>query len=132
MKGLDILIVRLLPFVLFIIFGINLTCVWIGIDITILYELHGNSILYALGLFLISLANNKYHCIWNRGMYLFLIIVPLINFADKTLDFIPIANFSLLTISIAYGITILYTSFMAIRHFIQLSIKRYGNGNNQY
>lgn len=132
MKGLDIFIVRLFPFVLFIIFGINLICLWNGKDIRTFYNLHGNSALYALSLFLISLANNKYHCVWNRGMYVFLIIVPIFNFLNALLGILQEQGIYLFIISIAYGITMLYTSFMAIRHFIQLSIKRQRNGNNQH
>ena len=131
MKGLDVFIVRLLPFVLFIIFGIYLSCSWKGVDARIFYYLHTNSFIYSISLFLISLANNKYHCVWNRGMYVFLIIVPIFNFLNALLGILQEQGTYLLIISIAYGITILYTSFMAIRHFIQLSIKRQGNGNNQ-
>lgn len=132
MKGLDIFIVRLLPFVLFIIFGINRACLWNGNDIRTFYNLHGNSALYAIALFSISLANNKYHCVWNRGMYLFLIVVPIFNFLNASFGILREQGTYLIAISILYGIVIIYTSFMATRHFIQLSIKRHKNGNDQY
>ena len=132
MKGLDIFIVRLLPFILFIIFGIYLICSWKGIDVRVFYYLHTNSFIYSLSLFSISLANNKYHCVWNRGMYLFLIIVPIFNFLNASFGILREQGTYLIAISILYGIVIIYTSFMATRHFIQLSIKRHKNGNDQY
>lgn len=132
MKGLDIFIVRLLPFILFIIFGIYLTCPWKGIDVRVFYYLHTNSLLYSFSLFLISLANNKYHCIWNRTMYMFLILMPIMNFVDSVCGIYQEPIEYLIAVSILFVITAIITAFLAIRHFIQLSIKRHNNGNDQY
>ena len=128
MKGLDVLIVRLLPFVLFIILGVNIACCYCGLDVTVSYELHGNSALYALGLFLISLANKRYHCIWNRAMYVFLIFVPTLNFLDATFYFVPSDKVYLGLILGTYLLTIIITAFLAIRHFVLMSKRRLDNG----
>ena len=128
MKGLDVFIVRFLPFILFIIFGINLYCAYNFIDITITYELHGNSFIYALALFIISLSNKKYHCVWNRAMYVFLIAVPIFNFLDAIFVFFEDIDIYIAIIYWAFRITALITAFLAIRHFIQMSKRRMDNG----
>lgn len=120
----DIFIVRMLPFVLFLIFGINLLCTWLGIDISILYHLHSNSALYALALFLISLSNKKYHCIWNRAMYLFLIIVPVLNFTDCWLDYIPTAKCYLIIITVFFVLASISTAYLSVKHFIDTRNKK--------
>ena len=129
MKGLDVFIVRFLPFILFIIFGINLHCAYNFIDITVTYELHGNSFIYALALFIISLSNKKYHCIWNRAMYVFLIVVPIFNFLDAIFVFFEDVDIYIAIIYWAFRITAIITAFLAIRHFVQVSKRRLGRGN---
>lgn len=62
MKGWDIFIVRVLPFLMFIILGINILCCWLGKDTTGLDMLVGNNAIYALSLYLISKSNPIYHC----------------------------------------------------------------------
>lgn len=129
MKGLDVLIVRFLPFILFGIFWCNLYCAEHGLDITITYDLHGNSILYALALFLISLSNKKYHCTYNRAMYVFLIGIPVINFLDSIFFFFEDFDAYL---DIMYWLcrgTALITAYLAIKHFVTMSKKRMNNGN---
>lgn len=128
MKRADILIVRLLPFFLFTLLGINTICCYCGIDITLSYELHGNSALYALGLFLISLANKRYHCIWNRAMYAYLIFIPTINFVDSAFYIFSSDTSYMLTILISYIVTSLITAYLAIRHFVQISKRRMERG----
>lgn len=125
MKKLDILVIRFLPFVLYVWFGVVLLCVGNGVDVSIIYELHGNSAIYALSLFLISLSNRKYHCIWNRAMYVFLISIPLLNFTDALFDFIPTMNAYITIIRVIYILTAIITTYLAIRHFIQMTMKRY-------
>lgn len=117
MKGLDVFIVRFLPFILFIIFGINVLCCYNGVDITITYNLHGNSALYALALYLISLSNKKYHCEWNRAMYLYLISIPIFNFFDAVFDFVKDVDSYLLILNISYLFTAVITAYLAIKHF---------------
>lgn len=128
MKGLDVFIVRFLPFILFIIFGINLHCAYNFIDITITYELHGNSFIYALALFIISLSNKKYHCVWNRAMYIFLIVVPIFNFLDAIFVFFEDIDIYIAIIYWAFRITAITTAFLAIRHFVLMSKRRFDNG----
>lgn len=129
MKGLDVFIVRFLPFILFIVYGLNVWCACADREPFLSYELHGNSILYALSLFLISLANKRYHCIWNRAMYVFLIAVPLFNYIDSVFYIIPTEVAYILAIQISYGLTALVTAYLAIKHFVTMSKRRLGNGN---
>lgn len=128
MKGIDIFIVRFLPFILFIIFGINVLCAYFGCHISDSYNLHGNSTIYASSLFAISLCNNKYHCKWNRAMYLYLIIIPIFNYLDCKLNFVRNTEYYLMILNISYLFTAAYTAFMAIRHFIQASKRRMADG----
>ena len=129
MKGIDILIVRLLPFLIYVVTGVNTLCCYLGIDMTLSYELHGNSAIYALGLLLISLANKRYHCIWNRAMYAFLIFLPAINFIDSAFYLFPTDRSYMLAVVISYIITAMATSYLAIKHFIQASKRRLDRGN---
>lgn len=129
MKGLDVLIVRFLPFILYVVIGVNTLCCYCGVDMTLSYELHGNSALYALGFFLISLANKRYHCVWNRAMYALLILVPLINFVDSAFLIFPSDTAYMATMLALYILTALVTAYLAIRHFIQMSKRRLDNGN---
>lgn len=125
MKKWDILVVRFLPFLLFVIFGLNIIFSFFGGYGLVPYEIHGNSSLYALGLFIISLSNKKYHCVWNRAMYLFLIIVPLFNYLEATLCLLPTWDAYVYVVSTAYILTAIATAYLAIRHFIQMTMKRY-------
>lgn len=63
MKGLDIFLVRFLPFVLYIQVGITILRALNGIDDYPFNLLHSNSAIYATVLFLISLSNKRYHCV---------------------------------------------------------------------
>lgn len=125
MKRIDIAIVRFLPFILYVIIGINTIACFNGIDMTLAYELHGNSALYALGLFVISLSNKKYHCVWNRVMYAYLIFIPLLNFIDSAFYIFPSDRAYMLTILISYFLTAISTAYLAIRHFVKTIINRY-------
>jgi hypothetical protein len=128
MKGLDVLIVRFMPFLLYIIIGIQLWRCWLGIDYYPFNLLHSNSTFYSLALFLISLANKRYHCIWNRAMYLFLIATPVFNYLDaKFLIFENVDNY-LIVIITTYFLVLLITAYLAIRHFIQISKRRMERG----
>lgn len=129
MKGLDVLVVRFLPFLLYVIVGINTICCFCGVDVTLSYELHGNSALYAIGFFLISLANSRYHCIWNRAMYLFLVLLPIINFVDSAFYIFPTDTSYMLTVVIFYILTAFITAYLAIRHFVTMSKRRLDNGD---
>ena len=128
MKRYDITIVRFLPFILFVLFGVNTYCASHQIDITITFILHGNSAIYALALYLISLANHHYHCVWNRAMYIFLIGMPVFNFADAVFNFIPTQEAVLAWTNRLWILTALITAFLAIRHCIQASKRRLDNG----
>ena len=128
MKGLDLLIVRFLPLILFIVFTVNMIGSYCGVDMILSYELHGNSALYALALYGISLSNKRYHCDWNRAMYLFLVFVPILNFLDTALCLLPSERAYMTVVVISYLATVVATAFLAIRHFIQASKRRLDNG----
>jgi hypothetical protein len=130
MKKWDIFIVRFLPFVLFIIYGLNVWSAILDKEPFMSYELHGNSVLYALSLFAISLANKRYHCVWNRAMYVFLVFVPLFNYIDSVFYIVETEEVYMSIIHISYGLTALITAFLAIRHFIQASKRRLDNGRS--
>lgn len=127
MKGLDVFIVRILPFILFLIFGINVLCCRNGIDITVTYELHGNSAIYALALYMISLSNNKYHCKWNRAMYLYLIIVPVFNFLDAIFDFVHDTEIYIDILYFSFIFVAVITAFLAVCHFVSISKRKFDN-----
>lgn len=129
MKGLDVLFVRFLPFVLFIQVGITIIFAWNGVDDYPFNLLHSNSAIYALVLLLISLSNKKYHCVWNRAMYAFLIFIPIFNFLDAIFNLIPDAETYLFVVHTIYGLTALITAYLAIRHFVQMSKRRIERGN---
>lgn len=129
MKGIDVLIVRLVPFLLFVVFGISLLCCWCRIDIIDTYDLHGNSVIYALSLFLISLSNKKYHCAYNRAMYIFLIVLPIFNFIDARFLVCATDLSYMITVTVMFAITLITTAYLAIRHFVQISKRRLERGN---
>lgn len=129
MKGLDILVVRILPFILYAIIGIDIILAFKGVDLTAFYLLHSNSAIYALGLYLISYSNKKYHCEYNRYMLLCLIITPLINFFDEVFYIFPSEASYVYTIVGIYCFTLGATACAAVRHFIQMSKRRMARGN---
>lgn len=118
MRGYDIVIVRLLPFVLFVEMGICSLTAQCGYNLQDYYMLHSNSAIYASALFFISLANKHYHCNWNRAMYVFLMIVPLFNYVDAKLNLVPTVDVYVKLFHIMYEITAVITGWMAIKHFI--------------
>lgn len=122
----DILIVRLLPFIIFVLYGITLTYAWCGIVPLWLKHLHCDSLLYAFSLFVISLSNQRYHCKWNRAMYVEAMIVPIINFADARWGLFDEPVSMLITMSVIWSVTLILTAYLAIRHYIVPRIKKNG------
>ena len=123
MRNLDVLVVRFLPFVVFAIIGIDIVFLIQGIDITDLYYLHSNSMLYASGLYAISYSNKRFHCRYNRYMLLFLIFTPIINYLEAKFFIFPSEQFYLSFVISLYATTMVITSYLAIDHF-RLAIKR--------
>lgn len=126
MRKVDILIVRLFPIILFVNNAVIIAMAWNGIASPFNRYLLGNSFIYALSLFLISLSNPKYHCIWNRAMYVELMIVPLINFADAKWCIFPDAVSMLAVLTGTWMIAFIVTIILAIRHFIKQRKVKYG------
>ena len=123
MKNLDVFVVRFLPFVVFSIIGVDIVFLIQGIDITDLYYLHSNSMLYASGLYAISYSNKRFHCRYNRYMLLFLIFTPIINYLEAKFFIFPSEHFYLSFVISLYATTMVITSYLAIDHF-RLAIKR--------
>ena len=61
-------------------------------------------------------------------MYLFLIVVPIINYLDRKLDFIPLNDYSSIIIVVLYVATIIATAYLAIKHFVNASKRRMSHG----
>ena len=128
MNKIDVVIVRFLPFVLYILIGVCTTLIICGKDIGEFYLIHGNSAIYATAMYIISLSNRRYHCKWNRAMYLFLIVVPIINYVDARWCIIPDERVYIIVFNTAYIGVSLWTAIMAVRHF-RKSLK--GKKNNK-
>ena len=126
LRGADIYIVRFLPIILFIVSGVDLIMCWLGYDLSNVYLLHSNSIIYAGALFLISLSNSKYHCVYNRLCYAYLIIMPIINYADSCFDLIPDVESYLIFFSILHVLMTVGTIILSIYHFISIKLRHYG------
>lgn len=124
MKGLDIIIVRFTPFLLFAISGIDTLACWLGWDIDNFYYFHSNSVLYALALFFISLSNKKYHCSYNRLCYVFLIVTPLINYLDALFDLIPDVTIYLMVITYLYILCAVGSLVLCVWHFVKVTSAR--------
>jgi hypothetical protein len=131
MKGLDVLLIRFIPFILYVIFIAHLLSLYFYLDTTCFYMLHGNSAIYATSLFLISLANKRYHCVWNRAMYLFLIVIPLTNYLDAKFNLFPTNEVHILFVVIATILTALTTAYLAIKHFVTISKRKLNSGSDQ-
>ena len=123
MRNLDVFVVRFLPFVVFVFIGVDIIFLIQGVDITDVYYLHSNSILYASGLYAISFSNKRFHCRYNRYMLLFLIFTPLINYLEAKFFIFPSEHFYLSFVISLYATTMVITSYLAIDHF-RLAIKR--------
>ena len=123
MKNIDVFVVRFLPFVVFLIIGVDIVFLIQGIDITDLYYLHSNSMLYASGLYAISYSNQRFHCRYNRYMLLFLIFTPLINYLEAKFFIFPSEQFYLSFVISLYATTMVMTAYLAIEHF-RLAVKR--------
>ena len=126
-KKADVFIVRFLPLVLFFILGDVLIDSWRGISQYPFNLFHSNSILYALALFFVSLTDSKYHCVWNRAMYVELMIFPLINYADAKIGIFPDVESLLAVLTGTWFLTAGITVYLAIRHFVRASRKRRDN-----
>lgn len=123
MKNADVFIVRVLPFVLYILLGINIFMSKNGTDMRDLYILHSNSAVYAAAMFVVSLCNKKYHCVYNRLMYIVLILTPVLNFLDYEFELFEPTNSQYIFMLYMYLVVLIVTAILAINHFTQ-SIKR--------
>lgn len=123
MRNLDVFVVRFLPFILFSIIGNEIVCSFLLIELNEFYLLHGNSAIYASGLYAISYSNKRFHCRYNRYMLLFLIFTPIINYLEAKFFIFPSEHFYLSFVISLYATTMVITLYLAIDHFM-LAIKR--------
>lgn len=123
MKNLDVVVVRFLPFILFLIIGYEIICSLLLIDLYDFHLFHSNSALYASGLYGISYSNKRFHCRYNRYMLLFLIFTPILNYLDAKFFIFPSEQYYLSFVISLYVTTMMVTSYLAIDHF-RLAIKR--------
>ena len=123
MRNLDVFVVRFLPFILFAIIGNEIVCSFLLIELNEFYLLHGNSAIYASGLYAISYSNQRFHCRYNRYMLLFLIFTPIINYLEAKFFIFPSEHFYLSFVISLYATTMVITLYLAIDHFM-LAIKR--------
>ena len=123
MRNIDVLVVRFLPFILFAIIGNEIVCSFLLIELDEFYLLHGNSAIYASGLYAISYSNKRFHCRYNRYMLLFLIFTPIINYLEAKFFIFPNEQFYLSFVISLYATTMVITSYLAIEYF-RLAIKR--------
>lgn len=128
LKKADVFIVRFLPLVLFIMLGDIILDSWRGISQYPFNLLHSNSAIYSSALFFISLADRKYHCIWNRAMYVVLIITPLINYLDAKFSIFNDVTTLIAVISVTWFLAAIVTVFLAVRHFVIAMRKKYRRG----
>ena len=124
MKKIDVFLVRFVPIVMLIYIGVSVLYVWNGIVLQYGSYIFSNSFVYSLVLFFISLADKKYHCVWNRAMYIEMMLVPLLNYAQAKFHIFPVVEGFLVTLTVTWFVTILATVFLAFRHFLRPRIKR--------
>lgn len=133
MKKLDVFIVRFLPFGLFILICYIVINSRLGnteIDYNAINQIHSNSFPYALALFLISLSDKKYHCIWNRAMYVELMVIPIINYINAKFHIFYDELSMIYFVSLTLILTLIATIILAVRHFIITRKRRtLTNGN---
>lgn len=118
MRKWDIVIVRFFPIPIFIIMAVDLYSCWNGINSLAFNHLHCNSFFYAGAKFFISLSNPKYHCVWNRAMYVNLMVAPLIDYVDARWNVFYDAEPLLVVLSVIWMFSLLTTLILAIRHFV--------------
>lgn len=117
MKGLDVLVVRFLPVVLCLVTCADILLALSGKSVVGLMLIHGNSAIYAGSMFLISLSNKKYHCVWNRLLYAVLVITPVANVVDyKTRPFENSCTY-LVVLLFVYLFSMFFTIFNAAKHY---------------
>ena len=116
---LDVIIVRILPIILYLFIGISIVMSYLGIYLDYYYYLHSNSVIYSFALFIISLSNKRYHCVYNRVCYVMLFFIPIFNFLDAKYDFVPHTMLYVGIVFLLYILGLLSTLYLSIIHFIQ-------------
>ena len=124
MKSIDVFIVRYVPVVMFLWFGVELFLAYIGRFFPSVSFAFGHNLLYAASLFIISLSNSRYHCSWNRCLYGFLIATPFINYADSKAGIFATTEEYLSFFTLFYLTSLFATLSMSIIHYNNAKRKR--------
>lgn len=127
MKKYDVFIVRIYPFLAYLYLGLTILNAYNGVSLSVYNNLFTTSSFAAFSMFLISLSNTKYHCSYNRAMYIMLMIVPLINFIDAKYCIFEEAETQLLVLSSLWFVTAIITSILALNHFLFKRIRKAWN-----
>lgn len=134
MRKWDVFIVRFLPIFLFgwiMFLVVNVSYNFFDIDYEAMNLLHSNSIFYAVALFIISLTDRKYHCIWNRAMYIELIFIPLLNYINEKYPILMDETIYAKIYAASFTITLIITVHLALRHFFKSRCRKYGIENKK-
>lgn len=115
-KRLEICIIRLYPFIANILELITLILVLMGYNPIYLNYIFGYSLFSTFCFYLISKNNPKYHCKWNRALYLNLMAVCTFDLLDSLFNFISVEWYVILT-SVSWIVCVTYTSYRCILHF---------------
>lgn len=127
MKGLDVTVVRFIPFIICFHILYVLYKAWNGISVHENEFVFGNSFIFAFSMFIISISNKKYHCKWNRAQYLVLMILPIIGFIDYKFDIISEAEHSIIITTSLIVASLIYTFVMSLNHFLFKRIRKAWN-----
>lgn len=62
-------------------------------------------------------------------MYVYLIVVPCLNYLDAKINFLPLKDISSIVVVFLYISTAIITAYLAIKHFVNASKRRMSHGN---
>lgn len=124
MKNADVFVVRILPFVLYLILGINIILGFCGVAVREWSLLYSYSAIYASSLLIVSLSNKKYHCLYNRLMYAVLIIAPVLDLLDFEYEIIEPTHKQYNLLLFVYLAVLIATALLAVNHFIKRKTKK--------
>lgn len=129
-KVWSIFFVRFLPFIIFshIYYVTNYS--YEGVLIEDSEFLLGNSAIYAVCLLILSIKDERYHCVWNRAMWCELIFIPTFNYLDSKIFFLDDLMY-MKVMNMSMNITSIVTAILAFNHFILPRIRKMNYGTNE-
>lgn len=125
---ITIFIIRVLPIVISLYCALELYDAWQGLSTNEYRHILNNSGIKSICFFLISLSqSSKFHCVWNRVLWINLSAMALLQFLDVKYNLIPTAELQLIILSAMQVIAILTTIILAVIHFIKVNYKKWQN-----